>query len=689
MDTQWLQSTLVWVQAHPLAACWGIFAASVGESLFLFGLLVPGAFLMFIAGALVGAGALQLWPVLGVAVIGAIIGDSASFALGYTYRENLGQLKLLRRVPRLLARGESFFQRHGGKGLILGRFVGPLRPIMPTISGAAGMAPWRFACIDIVAAIGWAPCYILPGVVFGASLDLAAQVAGRLAILLLLVLATVWVLIWALRWSLAGAAAWSRSRAERFLKWSRRHRRLGLLGPALADPRQPETPVLAMAAVLLLLLTWLAYSLVWGFQPPHYPLRSDALIYHFGQNLHTPVSDFVAHVIALLGAPEIYLPLAAAIGAGLLLQSGRRAALHWLAAVCFALVLVLGLGWLMVIPTPNAYFHTPEAARGFAGGNILASGVIYGFFAVILAAPHAPNRRQLYYSAFTGLIALIALARLYLGLDWLSDLVIGLVVAFLWVALLALGYRRRSRPVKRRPLLALLLAAVTAAVVWQALQKTDLNTQNTTSEQPYTTHLAHWYHGGYQQLATQIYDVVGRRRDPLNLQARGDLDHLRSTLTDAGWRAPQAAGLANSLLWLSAATPLSELPVLPRIHDGRNPVLTLIRPVDANHQWILRLWRSHYSSADDTPLWLGQVEQQVVQQRLGLLRMPAEHRHYGLALAVLDSSLTGAKTKTVHLAPAAEHANWLGEILLWDDAQASGDGRMSTDSNPDLLRITP
>lgn len=689
MDAQWLQSILVWVQAHPLAAGWGIFAASVGESLFLFGLLVPGAFLMFIAGALVGAGALELWPVLGVAMAGAIVGDSASFALGYAYRGNLHNLRLLRRAPKLLARGESFFQRHGGKGLILGRFVGPLRPVMPTVSGAAGMAPWRFACIATIAAIGWAPCYILPGVVFGASLDLAAQVAGRLALLLLLVLATVWVLIWALRWSLAGGAAWGRGRAERLLKWSRRHRRLGLLGPALADPRQPEIPVLALAAALLLFLTWLAYSLVWGFEPPHYPLRGDALIYHFSQNLHTPGSDFVAHVIALLGAPQIYLPLAAAIGAGLLLQSGRRAALHWLAAVSFALILVLGLTWLMVIPTPNAYFHTSEPAHGFAGGNILVSGVIYGFFAVILAAPRAPYRRQLYYSVFTGLIVLIALARLYLGLDWLSDLVIGLVVAFLWIALLALGYRRRSRPVKRRSLLAILLAAVTAAVVWQALQRTDLNTQNAANVQPQTMRITNWYDGDYRQLPSQIYDVVGRRRDPLNLQVRGNLEHLRAVLTQAGWGAPPAASFANSLLWLTAATPLSGLPVLPRIHDGRNPDLTLTRPVDANHQWILRLWRSHYTSANNTPLWLGQVEQQIVQQRLGLVRMPSEHSHYSLALAVLDASLVGAKTKTVRLAPTAGRANWLGEILLWDGANAPGDGRMSADPNPDPLRINP
>lgn len=689
MGADWLQSTLVWVQAHPLATGWAVFAASVAESLFLFGLLVPGALLMFTAGALVGAGALELWPVLAVAMAGAVAGDSASFALGYAYRDNLHQFTLLKHYPRLLARGEAFLQRHGGKGLILGRFVGPLRPVIPTLTGAAGMPPWRFFCIAVIAAIGWAPCYILPGVLFGASLDLAAQVAGRLAVLLLLVFGCVWLLVWALRWLLAGATVWGRGHAERLLRWSRRHRRLGLLGPALADPRQPETPVLALAAGLLLLLTWLAYSLVWGFTPPHYPLHGDALVYHFGQNLHTPWSDFVAHVLAQLGAPEIFLPLAAAIAVGLALQSGRRAAMHWIAAVSFALVLVAGLTWLMVIPTPNAYFQAQRPMFGFAGGNILVAAVIYGFMAVMLASPRAPARRQLYYSMFTGLVGLIALARLYLGLDWLSDLAIGLVIAFLWVALLALGYRRRARPVKPHPLLAMLFAAITAAIVWQGLQQTHLQTHDYAARQTQTMRLADWYQDGYRQLPSQIYDVVGRRQDPLNLQVSGDLQTLRTTLIQAGWHIAADPGIASSLLWLSPDTPLSDLPVLPRIHDGRNARLTLVRPIDSNSQWILRLWHSNYATAGGAPIWLGQAAQQILHERMGWLRMPVGDQHYSAALAVLDANLAGANTRIVHLPATTGRNHWLGEILLWNSAPTARDDRMSADRPPSSPPTSP
>ncbi len=683
MGAETLQSTLIWVQAHPLAAGFAVFAAAAAESLFLFGLLVPGALFMFIAGALVGAGALPLLPILGIAFAGAVVGDSASYALGYAYRGNLHRIRLLNRAPRLLARGEEFLRRHGGKSIILGRFIGPFRPIIPTITGAAGMPPLRFLSIDIIAALGWAPCYILPGVLFGASLDLAAQVAGRLALLLLVVFGAVWLLVWASRWMLIGGAAWSRGHTERLLNWSRQHRRLGMLGPALADPRQPETPVLALVAGLLLFITWCAYSLVWGWHTPSFPQASDALIYHLGQSLHTPLADFLVLVIAQLGAPAIYLPLATAIGVALFVLTGKRAAMHWLAAIAFTAILVLGLRWLMTIPTPNAYFQGVSPASGFAGGHILISGVIYGFLAVILATPHRPAMRQLYYSSFIALVGLIALARLYLGLDWLSDVLIGLSVAFLWIALLTLGYRRRRpRTVRPRPLFAMLVAALAAALVWQLLQQTG---QPLAIEAPASSQarvVAHWYAREHTRLPSQINDMVGRRRQPLNLQFSGTLADLRADLLAAGWQAPVHASITRSLLWLAPEKPIAELPVLPKSHDGRNPDLSLIRPENAQTQWILRLWRSAFITAENNArLWLGQATKQRLQPRFGLLRMPADQPAYGAALEVLHHSLALQRNRIIRLPVATgQQDNWQGEILLWDNAKPVTGDRMSADS---------
>ena len=550
---------------------------------------------------------------------------------------------------------------------------------MPTITGAAGMPVWRFLCIDIVAALGWAPCYILPGLLFGASLDLAAQVAGRLALLLLLVLTAVWLLVWALRWLLAGGAAWGRGHAERLLAWSRRHRRLGLLGPALA-----------LLALLLLALTLVLYGLVWDWGTSPYPLATDALVHYLGQNLKTPWSDFMARALAHLSAPDLYLPLAGAVGLTLYFFSGRRAALHWLAAIAFVGVLVLGLHWFMRIPTPADYYLGNTRLSGFAGGHILISAVVYGFLAVILATPHRPAIRQIYYSAFTALIVLIALARLYLGLDWLSDILIGMGIAGLWVWLLTLGYRRhRPRSVRPRILLACVFAAVTAALIWPLSKSSDAEILTADSAVQATTAITDWYQQGYALPPAHINDTAGRKLEPLNVQISGNLDTIIRQLNQAGWQAPINASMARSLLWLAPRTPISGLPVLPRIHDGRGPAITLTLAVDADMQWVIRLWQSRFVDADNQrPVWLGQVAQQVVQRRLSLLRMPADNRNYYAGLSALRASLDATKNKLVRLPDKAGGTNWLGEILLWKAANTERDGRMSDPMPTPATRAT-
>src|SRR5699024_12461956 len=174
-----ITATLDWVAVHPVLALAMVFAVAVGESLFLFGLLVPGAIFMFAFGALIGAHTLPALTTFAVAIIGTLLGDTASYLLGRHYRGRLQELPGLSRIPGGVSRGEDFFARHGGISIILGRLIGALRPIMPTVAGAAGLSVLRFAIMEIIATALWAPIYIGPGIVFGASLDLAAHVATR------------------------------------------------------------------------------------------------------------------------------------------------------------------------------------------------------------------------------------------------------------------------------------------------------------------------------------------------------------------------------------------------------------------------------------------------------------------------------------------------------------------------------
>ena len=180
------QQLLEWVNLHPAWANTIIFLVAMAESLAIIGLIVPGVVIMFGIGALIASDAIAFWPALGWAVAGAITGDSFSFWLGHHYRERLRSLWPFNKHPVSLNRGIAFFDKYGGKSVAIGRFFGPVRAVIPLVAGMMGMHPLRFVAANVLSALVWAPAYLLPGIVFGASLELASEVALRLVILLLL-----------------------------------------------------------------------------------------------------------------------------------------------------------------------------------------------------------------------------------------------------------------------------------------------------------------------------------------------------------------------------------------------------------------------------------------------------------------------------------------------------------------------
>lgn len=197
---EYLAGVLDWVSAHAAWAGPAVFLVAFLESLVLVGLIMPGALLMFGFGALVGSGHLDYWPIMLWATAGAITGDSLSYMLGRWFGPGVWSWAFFQHRPWLLQRSVDFFQRHGGKSIVLGRFVGPLRPVVPMVAGMMGMSAVRFLTINVLSAFVWAPAYLLPGQVLAASVSLAAAVAARLSVLFLAALALVWLAVVIIRW---------------------------------------------------------------------------------------------------------------------------------------------------------------------------------------------------------------------------------------------------------------------------------------------------------------------------------------------------------------------------------------------------------------------------------------------------------------------------------------------------------
>ncbi len=159
-----------WVTLYPLFSGAIIFAVAMVESLAIIGFIVPGVAIMFAIGTLISSGTLELMSTIIWAAAGASVGDALSFALGKHYKEQLYQLPWLKKQPKLLDKGVTFFRRYGIYSILIGRFIGPIRAIIPLVAGMLNMPNKQYIPINLIASALWAPAYLFPGLIVGTAM---------------------------------------------------------------------------------------------------------------------------------------------------------------------------------------------------------------------------------------------------------------------------------------------------------------------------------------------------------------------------------------------------------------------------------------------------------------------------------------------------------------------------------------
>jgi membrane-associated protein len=141
------------------------------------GLVAPGETAVVLGGVVAAQGEVNLVAMLLLVWLAAAAGDLASFVLG----RRLGRRFLVARGPRFgvtpprLARVEDFFDRHGPKAILVGRFVGIVRAVAPFLAGSSGMRLRAFLPWSVLGTAAWATTFTLVGYVFHRSFSAAAD----------------------------------------------------------------------------------------------------------------------------------------------------------------------------------------------------------------------------------------------------------------------------------------------------------------------------------------------------------------------------------------------------------------------------------------------------------------------------------------------------------------------------------
>lgn len=172
MLTDFLNLITQWVTHYPLWSGAIIFLVAMVESLAIIGVVVPGVAMMFAIGSLISNGTLDLYSTIIWAAAGASIGDGLSFALGKHYKKKIYQVSWFKERSEMLNKGHTFFEKYGIYSILIGRFIGPIRAIIPLIAGILDMPLKQYLPINIIASILWAPAYLFPGLLFGSTISI-------------------------------------------------------------------------------------------------------------------------------------------------------------------------------------------------------------------------------------------------------------------------------------------------------------------------------------------------------------------------------------------------------------------------------------------------------------------------------------------------------------------------------------
>jgi membrane-associated protein len=128
---------------------------------------LPGDSLLFAAGALAALGSLDLWLLVVLLIGAAILGDSVNYWVGAWIgpRAFSGNVRFLRKD--YLERTSAFYEKHGGKTIILARFVPIIRTFAPFVAGVGAMSYPRFIVYNIIGAVLWVGLFVPLGYFFG------------------------------------------------------------------------------------------------------------------------------------------------------------------------------------------------------------------------------------------------------------------------------------------------------------------------------------------------------------------------------------------------------------------------------------------------------------------------------------------------------------------------------------------
>lgn len=648
--SDYVQPLNIWLQENPNWALFFTFLIALSESLAIVGSIIPGSVTMTAIGILAGSGIMRIDLTLLAATLGAIAGDSLSYALGYYYSNRLLDMWPFSKYPTLLAYGKDFFQRHGGKSVLFGRFVGPLRSIIPVIAGIMHMKQWRFLIANFISAILWSLLYVLPGILIGAaSHELSAESSTRLIVFILIVLAGIWFVSLIIKWLLIKLNNFLQSNLHNLWIWFESHSLTNRI-VSLVTPKAESNHFNTAALVILILSTTLGFiiCLILSMMVSWYPAYNLPL-HIFMQSFSTPSLQSLFIICTQLTSITTLLSVFVFSSFWFLYSKNPRAISYTFSVLIASLIFAYTIAYLCNTPRPQG-FIVPALGSSLPPINLLVASALYTFILLCIT-----NQYSLMTNALKGFIFIVlglsGFAALYLGDHWFTDIICAYFAGASICLIHYLLFRKSPRIAKKQDHTALLVSSLVAIILYTTAFSAYMNLKvqkiyHLPFQKEYSLNEHDWWKQNKPILPVYLLNRIGKRLTILNIQYSGDLDLLQENLEKNGWKVHTESFLIKLVQKISGQANKAPLPLFDFLFENKQPELTMtFTQKDSDMILELRMWESsYYLDILARPIWIGSIS---LNKNSAL---QAENKAFSIdALNYVKPNVTQFKTRRIQI----------------------------------------
>jgi membrane protein DedA with SNARE-associated domain/membrane-associated phospholipid phosphatase len=618
-----------YLQLHPTAGLSFAFLSAFAESLAIIGSLIPGTLTMTLVGSMIGSGVLPLKITVLLVFMGAYIGDCLSYYIGMRYKTPLLHHPKLKKYDHWIKQGEHFIQKHGGKGIVIGRFFGPFRSMIPLIAGILSMRLPLFLSAACISALLWTLVYLFPGLMIGSfALEFKRSVAFTFIAKALLLILFLWFLYYLLTQTHRLIMKAIDKHAEHIKTYFETR-------PILHNVfyRTSLDHLKKQCSYLLAFLTgtfgflWIAYQVTtqgW-FTDLNVPLA------HLMHSLHTP---FLTHAFSDISLFVDYNICYAWFGLLSWYFFWKREWLHL--AIWVILSMFFGYAGIELLKNfyhniRPEYVHHITQSFSFPSGHTATSIIFFGFLMLYPFGQEKNNTSFSWLRSITLIVLfMVAFSRVFLGFHWLTDVLGG---AFYGYAVIHLGYflssfsthplfsktnikahyfpekkptslNQTSLFFEKKQHIMLLLAASVVFWVYADVHYFPRQLAVDSGKPMQNIKQTKWMHQKKVNIAFIRKNRLGENAAPFNVQWLGPLESIKKTLLELGWKAHRLhPGVWQRLIHQIKTEKKAFYPLFPPLYQNKPPAL-FMSTTRAQAQWTLRLWHSNIT-VEGRPLWIG------------------------------------------------------------------------------------